>query len=221
MTTPGQFAFRRIHAMLWTGSNGTEIAGLYTSLDTDPGTYSVVEEFAGERLLLRSTNADTGVVLGHRTVFADRPWVVIDQTSGVIANISDAAYQARFVRATEAGALIGGTAQSYFGEGVGMAPSGIAIGATAIIDVQVCPPIPGAYLAGALLRTQILAVSGINLTTTTLAANPAVQVPFVASSVVSGVTVPAHTLVRSRVKNSGLTLLSTVQIKTTAYTTVN
>lgn len=219
MTQPGQFTFRRIYAMLWTGTNGPEIADLYTSLDTDPGTYSVVEEVAGDRLLLRSARAADGVVLGQRTVFADRPWVVLDQTSGVIANISDAAYTARFLRGSEAGAMIGGTSQSYFGEGFGMAAAAIGIGATVNIDVPVSPPIPGQYLTSAVLRTQVLAITGVSLTTTTLAATPAVQVAFVPSAVVSGVVVPAHTLVRSRVRNGGISLLSSVQIKTTAYTT--
>jgi hypothetical protein len=217
VTQPGQFTMRRIYATFWNGANGEEIAALYTSIDTDPGTYSVVEEIPGDHLQLRSTNAATGQVLGHRTVFADRPWVVIDQTSGVIANISEAAYAVRFLRGSEAGALIAGGQEPYFGDGLGMAAATIGIGATVNVDVAVSPPIPTGYLSTAVLRTQILAVTGVNLTTTTLAATPTVVVPFVPTALVGGVIVPAYSLVRSRIKNSGLTLLSTVQIRTTAY----
>jgi hypothetical protein len=161
------------------------------------------------------------VVLGQRTVFADRPWVVIDQTSGVIANVSEAAYLARFIRGSEAGALVTGGAEPYFGEGVGLAASSIGIGATVNVDVPVSPPIPVGYLSTAVLRTQVLGMTGINLSTVSIAATPTVAIAFVPTALVGGVIVPAYSLVRSRVRNNGLSILQSVQVKTTAYVTPN
>ncbi len=210
---PGQFVFRRIHALQWTGSNGTEIAEFYTSLDADKGVYTVIEESA-ERLVLQSTL--NGVVFGRRTVFPDRPWVIMDQTSGVIATVATASYEARFVRAPDAVPLLGIEASPYFGAGLGLAASAIGIGATVNVDVQVFPSVPTTKLTGLVPVAKILGSTGINLGTVSIAATPTVLTALVPMALVSGVIIPAHTVVRVRVKNSGLSILSNVQVYVTA-----
>jgi len=206
---PGQFVFRRIHALQWTGSNGAEIADFYTSLDADKGTYAVIEENA-DRLVLQSTL--DGVIFGRRTVFPDRPWVIMDQTSGVIATVTTASYEARFVRAPDAVPLLGIESTPYFGAGLGLAASTIGIGATVNVDVQVFPSVPTTKLTGLVPVAKVIGTSGINLGTVSIAATPTVLTPLVPMTLANGVITPAHTVIRVRVKNSGLSVLSNAQV---------
>ncbi len=206
---PGQFVFRRIHALQWTGSNGAEVADFYTSLDADRGVYTVIEESA-DRLVLQSTL--DGVIFGRRTVFPDRPWVVMDQTSGVIATLTTASYEARFVRAPDAVPLLGIESTPYFGSGLGTAASTVGIGATVNVDVQVFPSVPTTKLTGLVPVARILGTSGINIGTVTVTATPTVLTPLVPMSLANGVITPAHTVIRVKVKNSGLSVLSNVQV---------
>jgi hypothetical protein len=210
---PGQFVFRRIHALQWTGSNGAEVAEFYTALDADKGVYSVVSESA-DRLVLQSVV--DGRVFGQREIRPDRPWIIMDQTSGVIGTITTASYEIRFVRGVDMPDIIGVPDAPYFGYGIGLAASTIGIGATVNVDVQVFPAIPPTKIAGIIPVTKILASTGINLGTVAVAATPTVLTALVPMALVNGVIIPAHTVIRSRVKNSGLSILSNVQVVTTA-----
>lgn len=214
MTAPGQFVFRRITGLQWTGANGAEIAEFYTSLDADKGVYTVMSETPAQ-LLLQSTV--DGRVYGQRAIYPDRPWVVMDQTSGVIGTVTTASYEARFIPGTSLPALIGVAEDPYYGQGIGTASSTIGIGATVNVDAQVFPAVPATKLASIVPVAKILASSGLNLGTVSVTATPTVLTAYVPIALVNGVVVPAHTVIRTRVKNSGIGILSNVQVTVSVF----
>lgn len=106
---------------------------------------------------------------------------------------------------------------SYFGSGVGTRSTALGIGASGTVDTRLTPPIPAALLGAAQIKSDLLATTGLVLGSVSITATPVVVTPFVAAATVSGVLVPAHTLVRTTILNSGLSVLSSAQVFTTAH----
>lgn len=104
----------------------------------------------------------------------------------------------------------------YLGTGVGTGSTNILSGQTGNINTRVSPPVPAALLSTVKLKSDILATSGVTLGTVAVTATPVVVTANVPTSTVNGVTIPAHTLVRTTVRNSGLSVVSSIQILTFA-----
>lgn len=96
---PSTFVQRRMYSLLWDGTNGQEVADLFTAVDVDDGTYTVVEQVAGSHLTLQAMQGS--VNFGQQTYFADKPYFVIDLSHGRIDVLTESQLSARFMPTTQ------------------------------------------------------------------------------------------------------------------------
>lgn len=197
-------------AVQYTGANGAEIVSFFAegNLINDDGTSLIFEfrpQVGGFMQTIMITAAQWLV------------WRIKGALTEVAGNFSDATFQAYWKPVVELLEPTDRARMSYFGSGVGTRTTALGIGATGTVDTRLTPPIPAALAEGVQIKSDILGSTGINLGTVSVTATPVVVTALVPAATVSGVLIPAHSLVRTTINNAGLSILSSVQVFTTAH----
>lgn len=223
MTQPVENTFVRRLSVQYDGTNGDAILAAARSCGSDAISWTIDPD-DGDALKLRVSHGGNQfyvytIPLGY--------WAVMVGEDAAIQVFSDVTYPRAYsnvntlwpeLRAAHRLAVdqsFTATLPSpYFGMGVGSSASSIGIGATVNIDARVRPPVPAGPVT---IGSEIILTTGVTLGTVAVTATPVVTLGFVPASLVGGVIVPAHSIVRTKVKNTGLSVLAGVQILTTVH----
>lgn len=82
-----EFLQRQRWALRWDGTNGTDVAQLWTDMPTDGAEYVLTEQIAGDHMTMQVMVG--GLPFSTRTLTADRPWSIADYGYGSVETCSD------------------------------------------------------------------------------------------------------------------------------------